>query len=640
MSSNRSRRYLAFGAAVATSALAAFGGAPAAQASHSGNGNGVLTTANGGIFVNGTLLASGATTNEISWTADGSRALYVRNGQVVTSRWDATDAGNPQVIVGAPAAGAERAHPSWLGLDSNGVVWAERASATDPWQLWTAGGNPYCCMAAPDTISLQSSTAGPLTAGDGYDYTYPDGGDGSVLVFQRQSRLAGSTPEVWVYNPKANPTMRKVVGNASHPALSPDGTKVAFVRPAGTGSNQQVFTSDLSGGNVVQVTDTPAAAAGPDNHDFPSWSPNGQTLAFRNQSGGVETAAANGSAQLTHTALPGITGTPFYRSQTRESVTRISGSSRYATAAAVSAYRWATTTNPADPRPTADAVVLSRSDTFADALGGGALAGAKQGPLLMTSPTVLDGTTAAEIDRVLDPGGRIYLLGGTGAISLAIETGLLAKGYEVERLQGANRFDTSIAIANKINPNPDVVITATGANFPDALAAGAAAGAYNTPGGPKSAVVLLTSDNVLPAATKTYLDAWTVATGQKPYAVGVQAANALAPYAPIAMAGADRYQTAALVAYRFFPNMKVASLATGANWPDALAGGALMGVLGGPLLLTPGTGDVNKYSAYLLNISSGSVSEVLIFGGAGSVATTNDDQLGKLISGPGLYDKH
>jgi putative cell wall-binding protein len=51
-------------------------------------------------------------------------------------------------------------------------------------------------------------------------------------------------------------------------------------------------------------------------------------------------------------------------------------------------------------------------------------------------------------------------------------------------------------------------------------------------------------------------------------------------------AGADRYATAAAIsAAHYAPGVAVAYVATGANFPDALAGAAVAGNLGGPLLL-------------------------------------------------------
>ncbi len=53
------------------------------------------------------------------------------------------------------------------------------------------------------------------------------------------------------------------------------------------------------------------------------------------------------------------------------------------------------------------------------------------------------------------------------------------------------------------------------------------------------------------------------------------------------LAGADRYATAAAISAATFANgAPVAYLATGANFPDALAGAVAAARAGGPLLLT------------------------------------------------------
>ena len=53
-------------------------------------------------------------------------------------------------------------------------------------------------------------------------------------------------------------------------------------------------------------------------------------------------------------------------------------------------------------------------------------------------------------------------------------------------------------------------------------------------------------------------------------------------------AGADRYGTAAAIsAATFAPGVQVAFLATGADFPDSLAGGSPAGRLKAPILLTP-----------------------------------------------------
>lgn len=93
-------------------------------------------------------------------------------------------------------------------------------------------------------------------------------------------------------------------------------------------------------------------------------------------------------------------------------------------------------------------VVLSRDDVFADSLSGTPLT--SLGPLLLTPSNTLDQTVREEIDRVLIPGDPVYLLGGEAALSAAIEAELANAGYEIRRLSGANRFETSLVIADEV----------------------------------------------------------------------------------------------------------------------------------------------------------------------------------------------
>jgi putative cell wall-binding protein len=70
--------------------------------------------------------------------------------------------------------------------------------------------------------------------------------------------------------------------------------------------------------------------------------------------------------------------------------------------------------------------------------------------------------------------------------------------------------------------------------------------------------------------------------------VGNAVLSALEPYAAdavVRIGGADRYGTAADVAHAFWPSADAAWIATGRNFPDALAGSALAGGAGQPLLL-------------------------------------------------------
>ena len=304
--------------------------------------------------------------------------------------------------------------------------------------------------------------------------------------------------------------------------------------------------------------------------------------------------------------------------------------------------RWAPA-GQGDDFTTAKAVVLSRSDIFADALGGAALAAAKQGPLLLTPPTGLNLDTKTEIQRVLGSSGEIYVLGSPTAISAGVVTQLTGLGYHVDRISGPDRYQTSIAIADTITKTPDQVLVSTGLNFPDALSAGAAAGSYDSPGasavGFPSSVVILSKDTALPAPTLTYLNGHKAAAEM--FGIGNQAWTALQnnglgdTIQSVKLAGANRYETSAAVAQWFFSgNMVQAGLATGFNWPDALGGGAFMGSIFGPMVLTAPVNNYWKPASSLFSSASGSLTFAYGFGASNVLADSLLTDLGRIMSGP------
>ncbi len=263
-------------------------------------------------------------------------------------------------------------------------------------------------------------------------------------------------------------------------------------------------------------------------------------------------------------------------SATTGSVSRLAGTDRYATAAAISA----ATFDPGVP-----VAYIATGGNFPDALAGAPIAGQTGAPILLVAPDSIPAATATELTR-LKP-AKIVILGSTGVVSAGVASDLAAfTTGSVSRLAGTDRYATAAAIsAATFDPGVPVAYIATGGNFPDALAGAPLAGQTGAP-------ILLVAPDSIPAATATEL------TRLKPAKIvilgstGVVSAGVASDLAAFTtgsvsrLAGTDRYATAAAIsAATVDPGVPVAYIATGGNFPDALAGAPLAGQTGAPILL-------------------------------------------------------
>ena len=323
---------------------------------------------------------------------------------------------------------------------------------------------------------------------------------------------------------------------------------------------------------------------------------------FGTRSSGGDPASGTTFATIGYFSNPSTNITPpIVVNPSSKTITRISGPDRIDTANAISQSSFAGV-------GTASAVVLARADTFPDALAGTPLAAAKSGPLLLTGSSSLDPRTLAEIQRVLTPGKTVFLLGGNAALSAAVQNAITQAGYNIVRYDGVDRFDTATLIARDGLNNPATLLVADGLNFPDALAAGAAAA--------KSQGAVLLSAGTSPVAiTSSYI-------GSRPaggtlFAIGGPAAQAYP--AAVAIVGADRYDTSGQVAARFFPGPGTVGLASGTNFPDALAGGAHIARFSGPMLLTDPSTLSPQTQAYL-SVKAPGIAGGFLYGGTAAVS--------------------
>ena len=265
----------------------------------------------------------------------------------------------------------------------------------------------------------------------------------------------------------------------------------------------------------------------------------------------------------------------------------------------------------------ATTVVISRGDMFADALSGSALAGAVDGPILLTAPTTLSPGVLAEIKRL--GATSAYVLGSESAVSVSIENALKSElgASNVTRLAGGNRYATGAVVADKVidllgASYSGKAFLATGVNFPDALASSPVAfakgmpvllasptGSYTLPA-EVTDVVVLGSTSVVPASVEA--------------ALGTKFDRRLA--------GGDRYATAVAIAgYGIEQGLTWdgMGIASGANFPDALAAGPALGSLNTVMLLTPST-SLAKATATALETNRASIGSWRCFGGISAVS--------------------
>jgi hypothetical protein len=277
----------------------------------------------------------------------------------------------------------------------------------------------------------------------------------------------------------------------------------------------------------------------------------------------------------------------------------------------------------------AEGAVVARADLFPDALAGVPLAGAYGGPLLLTPPSTLLPDVSDELDRVLEPGAKVFVVGGTGALSPAVESALKTKfgAGNVVRIGGSTRIETSLLVAAAVKARAGAltgvdfgpVLAATGRNFPDALSAGPAALANPDSLG----AVVLTNDYSLPGNVATFL-ANEQTAGTPIVAVGGQAKGALGSLADVSYAGTDRFHTSALVAdsgFLFPTGDEYWGLASGLNFPDAMSGGAALGSLLSPVLITSPT-SLSTRTGDLIKLRHTQLGFGLILGGIGAVTET------------------
>ena len=193
------------------------------------------------------------------------------------------------------------------------------------------------------------------------------------------------------------------------------------------------------------------------------------------------------------------------------------------------------------------------------------------------------------------PSALTWIRSKTG-LPLGSGAGLPSTGLEITRVFGLDRYETAAAVG-AIWQEAGTVFVATGAKFPDALAAGAAASAYGVP-------VLLVRPDSVPESTRLLLERLaptTIVLAGGPAAISVAVEDQLRALTGATIereGGLDRYETADLLtgdAWDGYASDRV-WVASGRDFADPLIASTAAAVFGDAFVLIDGLRPLPEYT--------------------------------------------
>ena len=247
-------------------------------------------------------------------------------------------------------------------------------------------------------------------------------------------------------------------------------------------------------------------------------------------------------------------------------------------------------------------VVIATGNSFPDALSGSVLAKKYNAPILLVENEPNSGNSLKILDYInnnVEKNGKVYILGGVGTVSSNFESKFKQMGFNnINRLGGKDRIETSNLINNEINAGVNTpIVIATAKDFPDALSISPIAAANGWP--------IFLADETLETNLINYL---TIRKPSKVYVVGGigavssniedQIKNALnyGEDKVIRLSGVNRYETSKVINLNFIQKSDKVILATGVDFPDALAGSVYAGLNLYPVVLADCTNSISAAS--------------------------------------------
>ena len=279
---------------------------------------------------------------------------------------------------------------------------------------------------------------------------------------------------------------------------------------------------------------------------------------------------------------------------------RLSGSDRYTTAAEIAEAGWNTSAY----------AVIAGGENFPDAICASPLAAKYKAPILLTPKNSLHVETKKQL-LALDV-ENVMIIGGTAVVSERTADAIRDLGIKVTRLAGADRYETSLKVAEALGDFDEAVL-ASGLDFQDVLSIAPIAAKESMP-------ILLTPKDSLGRELKELLNSNAKAT----YVLGDSASIGNTVYrqlpSPQRLTGTNWYDMNINIIefFRDRLDLRTCYLTTEAAYPDALAGSALASSQGSPVILIGSS--LNKDTSAFFRDYSSAIHNVVAFGGPAAVS--------------------
>ena len=267
-------------------------------------------------------------------------------------------------------------------------------------------------------------------------------------------------------------------------------------------------------------------------------------------------------------------------------------------------------------------VILADARNYPDALAASNLTGGRYSVILVQNQLTQE--IINEIVRL--EAQDLIILGGTNSISEDIERGLANIGgiKSISRIAGENRYDTCQKIFNHAKKKS--LILASGEKFPDALATSSIL---------DQAGLLLTKSGQLPSEVQAAIealnhDSFLIVGGENSVQEGLASAiaNQFQYASHTRISGNNRYETSAKIGDRLVSSTVI--LASGENFPDALAASTLAQKIEAPILLVSKDKIDQSVIDYFKNHN---IKKVLVVGGQLSISDKTLANADRLIRG-------